>query len=104
MWGEPHSEPVAYRSGGHVVVHGVLADGDPLDITAADVFTVRDGRIVGMRAYADPSEVLQGGGASCPDSASVVDPRWNGSCRSDAESAGVGCCAVLAAFDAPRLN
>ncbi|MGW3041024.1 nuclear transport factor 2 family protein [Kitasatospora sp. NPDC001159] len=62
MWSELHSEPVAYRSGEHVVivhhVHGVLADGNPSGITAADVFTVRDGRIVSMHAYADPSEVL----------------------------------------------
>ncbi|MEU9075506.1 nuclear transport factor 2 family protein [Kitasatospora sp. NPDC004745] len=62
MWGEMHSEPTAYRRGEDVVivhhVHGVLTDGSPLDITAADVFTLRDGLVVAMHAHADPAEVL----------------------------------------------
>ncbi|MGA5822357.1 nuclear transport factor 2 family protein [Kitasatospora sp. NPDC094028] len=62
MWSEMHSEPVAHRRGEDVVivhhVHGLLTDGSPLDITVADVFTVRDGQVVRMRAYADPAEVL----------------------------------------------
>ncbi|MEV7599061.1 nuclear transport factor 2 family protein [Kitasatospora sp. NPDC089797] len=62
MWRELHSERTAYRRGGEVVivhhVHGVLTDGEPLDITAADVFTVRDGLVVRMHAHADPAEVL----------------------------------------------
>jgi ketosteroid isomerase-like protein len=62
VWRELHSEPVAHRRGGTVVIvhhaHGVLTDGSALDITVADVFTVRDGRIVSMHAYADPAEVL----------------------------------------------
>jgi hypothetical protein len=31
---------------------------DPADVTVADVFTVENGRVVRMRAYADPAEVL----------------------------------------------
>ncbi|MFF2077989.1 nuclear transport factor 2 family protein [Kitasatospora sp. NPDC058162] len=62
MWSELHSEPAAYRRGADVVivhhVHGTLTDDSPLDLTAADVFTLRDGRVVTMHAYADPAEVL----------------------------------------------
>ncbi|GGM24499.1 nuclear transport factor 2 family protein [Dactylosporangium sucinum] len=60
-WLELHSEPTATRRGGRVVVvhrvHGVVQDLSIRDVTVADVFTVRDGRIVHMQAYADPSAV-----------------------------------------------
>jgi ketosteroid isomerase-like protein len=64
-WAELHSEPTATRRGGDpagdIVVehhlHGVLRDGTPHQATVADVFTVRDGRVVRMRAYADPADV-----------------------------------------------
>ncbi|MFB7911942.1 nuclear transport factor 2 family protein [Kitasatospora sp. NPDC056076] len=64
MWSELHSEPTAYRRGADVVivhhVHGTLTDGDALDLTVADVFTLHGGRVVSMHAHADPAEVLRG--------------------------------------------
>lgn len=60
-WRELHSEPTAARRGDRVVVlhhaHGVLVDGSPGEMTVADVFTVRDGEVVHMQAYADPAAV-----------------------------------------------
>jgi ketosteroid isomerase-like protein len=62
MWAELVSEPTAHRRGDKIVVihrvHGRLADGTPHDATVADVFTVEDGRVVAMTAYADPSQAL----------------------------------------------
>jgi ketosteroid isomerase-like protein len=62
MWAELVSEPTAHRRGDKIVVvhrvHGRLVDGNPHDATVADVFTVVDGRVVGMTAYADPAEAL----------------------------------------------
>jgi ketosteroid isomerase-like protein len=59
-WRELRSEPQATVLGGNVVVvhhvHGTLVDGTVRSGTVADVFTLRDGRVVSMRAYADPDE------------------------------------------------
>lgn len=64
MWSELHSEPKPHRRGDDIVivhrVHGRLADGTSQEGTVADVFTVRDGRVVRMNAYADPGEALKG--------------------------------------------
>jgi ketosteroid isomerase-like protein len=61
-WSSVVSEPTAHRRGDRIVVvhhvHGILADGTPQEATVADVFTVRDGRVVRMVAYADPTEAL----------------------------------------------
>jgi ketosteroid isomerase-like protein len=35
-----------------------MVDGSTPDITVADVFTVKDGQVVRMKAYADPAEAL----------------------------------------------
>jgi ketosteroid isomerase-like protein len=35
-----------------------MTDGSTRDVTVADVFTVRDGQAIRMRAYADPAEAL----------------------------------------------
>jgi ketosteroid isomerase-like protein len=62
QWAELTSEPTPYRRGEDIVivhhVHGRLADGTPRDMTVADVFTLRDGRVIRMHAYADPAEAL----------------------------------------------
>jgi ketosteroid isomerase-like protein len=62
MWAELTSEPTAHRRGDTIVVvhrvHGRLVDGSAHDVTVADVFTVSDGRVVKMTAYADPAEAL----------------------------------------------
>jgi ketosteroid isomerase-like protein len=56
------SETTPYRRGEHIVivhhVSGRMVDGSTLDVTVADVFTVQDGQVVRMRAYADPAEAL----------------------------------------------
>lgn len=55
---EPHAHP---RDHDIVVVvrhHGTLQDETPADVTVADVFTVREGRVVRMEAFADPSEAF----------------------------------------------
>lgn len=61
MWSELHSEPTATRRGANIVVlhhaYGTLADGTPHDVTVADVFTVHNGLVTRMQAYADPTEV-----------------------------------------------
>ncbi|WP_238016399.1 nuclear transport factor 2 family protein [Dactylosporangium sp. AC04546] len=58
-WLELHSEPSATRRGDRIVVvhhvHGVVQDLSIRDVTVADVFTVADGRVVRMQAYADPA-------------------------------------------------
>ncbi|MFC5006611.1 nuclear transport factor 2 family protein [Dactylosporangium cerinum] len=62
-WAELHSEPVAHRRGDQVVivhhVWGVLRDGSRGEATVADVFTVEDGRVVLMMAYADPADAFR---------------------------------------------
>jgi ketosteroid isomerase-like protein len=55
-------EPTPYPRADDVVIvvrhHGRLCDGDAADVTVADVFTIRDGQVVRMEAFADPREVL----------------------------------------------
>ena len=62
MWAELVSEATPYRRGRDIVIvhhlSGRLTDGSPRDVTVADVFTVQDGRVVRMQAYANPSEAL----------------------------------------------
>jgi ketosteroid isomerase-like protein len=61
-WSEMVSEPTAHRRGDKIVVvhhvSGRLVDGTPGDVTVADVFTVENGQVVKMTAYADPTEAL----------------------------------------------
>jgi len=65
LWAEFASEPTPHRRGDDIVivhhVSGRLIDGTPHDVTVADVFTVRDGVVVRMKAYADPAEALASG-------------------------------------------
>jgi ketosteroid isomerase-like protein len=60
-WAELASERTAYRRGPDIVVlhhvTGLLTDGTAQDATVADVFTVENGRVVRMRAYADPAAI-----------------------------------------------
>jgi ketosteroid isomerase-like protein len=62
MWAELVSEASAVRRGDDIViihhVSGRLIDGSSHEATVADVFTVRDGKAVRMKAYADPAEAL----------------------------------------------
>jgi hypothetical protein len=62
MWSELTSERVRYRHGDRIVIihraRGRLADGALHDVTVADVFTVRDGRVVRMHAYSNPEEAF----------------------------------------------
>ncbi|MFF5228485.1 nuclear transport factor 2 family protein, partial [Dactylosporangium sp. NPDC000521] len=62
-WGELHSEPVAHRRGDQIVivhrVWGTLRDGTAASATVADVFTVEDGKVVLMMAYADPADAFR---------------------------------------------
>lgn len=63
-WAELVSEPAAHRHGEDIAVvhhvHGVTVDGTPAEATVADVYTLREGKVVRMQAYADPAEVLPG--------------------------------------------
>jgi ketosteroid isomerase-like protein len=56
------SEPTAHRRADRIVVvhhvHGILADGTPQEATVADVFTVENGHVTRMVAYADPAVAL----------------------------------------------
>jgi ketosteroid isomerase-like protein len=60
-WRTLDSRPTATRRGGQIVVEhhveGVLLDGTPQQATVADVFTVLDGKVTHMQAYADPADV-----------------------------------------------
>jgi len=62
MWADLVSEASAVRRGDDIViihhVSGRMNDGSARDVTVADVFSVRDGQVVKMRAYADPAEAL----------------------------------------------
>ena len=62
MWVDLVSEAAALRRGDDIViihhVSGRMTDGSARDVTVADVFTVRDGQVVTMKAYADPAEAL----------------------------------------------
>jgi ketosteroid isomerase-like protein len=64
-WAEFISEPTPHRRDDDIVIvhhlSGRLVDGSPHDVTVADVFTVRDGLVVRMKAYADPAEALPPG-------------------------------------------
>jgi ketosteroid isomerase-like protein len=61
-WSELVSEPTAHRRGDKIVVvhrvSGRLADGTANDVTVADVYTIENGKVVKMTAYADPAEAL----------------------------------------------
>ena len=46
---------------------GSVADG-----TVADVFTVRDGQVIRMQAYADPAQALGAGHQAAPDESRVM--------------------------------
>jgi ketosteroid isomerase-like protein len=63
MWAELVSQPTLYRRGEDIVIihhaFGRLVDGTPHDVTVADVFTLRDGQVIRMHAYADPTEPLR---------------------------------------------
>jgi ketosteroid isomerase-like protein len=66
---EGTSEPVQFISTGNLIVVFVHAHVRPLgshdwhDIDLADVYTIRDGRIVQMRAFANRQEALRWAGA-----------------------------------------
>ncbi len=55
-WASVTSEPTPYWNGEDIVivhhVFGTLADGTPNDVTVADVFSLVDGKVVWMQAYA----------------------------------------------------
>jgi ketosteroid isomerase-like protein len=61
-WAEFTSERTAHRRGSDIVVvhrvRGRLLDGTEHEAVAADVFTLREGQVVRMVAYADPADVL----------------------------------------------
>jgi ketosteroid isomerase-like protein len=61
-WARLESTPTAHRRGEQIVVvhhfSGELLDGSSAENTVADVFTVRDGLVTHMQAYADPQAVL----------------------------------------------
>jgi ketosteroid isomerase-like protein len=66
-WAELHSSATVYRQGDTIVarhhVHGQLASGAAHEATVADVFTVRDGLVVRMQAYADPADAERAHGS-----------------------------------------
>jgi ketosteroid isomerase-like protein len=61
-WRELTSEPLPRRVGEEIVVvhhvRGILEDGSAHEASVADVFSVREGAVVRMRAYADPEEAF----------------------------------------------
>jgi ketosteroid isomerase-like protein len=61
MWAELESRPEAHRQGRRIVVKhhvsGRMIDGTRHENTVADVFTVEDGCVVEMLAFADPDKV-----------------------------------------------
>jgi ketosteroid isomerase-like protein len=61
MWAKLQSRAEARRDGRHIVVthrlSGRLVDGSVRENTIADVFTVIDGRVTEMTAYANPTAV-----------------------------------------------
>jgi ketosteroid isomerase-like protein len=68
---EGTSEPVQFISAGNRIVVFVHAHVRPQgsrewhDIDLADVYTIRDGRIVQMQAFANRQEALRSAGAEC---------------------------------------
>ena len=61
-WKHLTSEPTPYRVGGEIVIvhelRGILQDGTALEASATDVFRLRGGRVVLMRAYEQPEEAF----------------------------------------------
>lgn len=61
MWAELRSQADARRHGRHVVVthrvSGRMHDGSHHENAVADVFTIENGRVTKMVAYADPEDV-----------------------------------------------
>jgi uncharacterized protein len=72
-WAEVNSEPERFITAGDrivVFVHArVRAKGSDQwqEVRLADVYTVRDGKIVGMRAFADRGEALRWVGVENPE-------------------------------------
>ena len=62
-WAELTVEAQAHEREGRIVIivrhRGRLTTGTERDVTVADVFTVRDSKVVHMQAYADPDEALR---------------------------------------------
>lgn len=62
-WTELTVEPHADEVNGRIVIvvrhRGRLVSGAARDVTVADVFTVREGQIVHMQAFANPEEALR---------------------------------------------
>lgn len=62
VWAEFESRPVAYRVGEQIVVvhhvNGTLHDGTASSAKVADVYQVRDGRVVSMHATTDIDAAL----------------------------------------------
>src|SRR5215208_418939 len=62
MWSDVTSETTPYRRGEKIIivhhVAGRMIDGSTQDVTVADVYTIRDGQVVRMQAYAHPAEAL----------------------------------------------
>jgi ketosteroid isomerase-like protein len=60
-WRELRSVATVTRRGERIIaehhLEGVLPDGTAHQATVADVFTLRDGLVVHMQAYADPDDV-----------------------------------------------
>jgi ketosteroid isomerase-like protein len=58
-WAELVSRPTPFRRGDKIVivhhVSGRMHDGSTPVVAVADVFTVEDGQVVRMKAYADPA-------------------------------------------------
>jgi ketosteroid isomerase-like protein len=65
MWSEFTSTPTAFGRGRRIVVFhhvtGMLQDGAAHENTVADVFTVEDGLVTHLQAYADPADAIQTG-------------------------------------------
>jgi ketosteroid isomerase-like protein len=63
MWTELESEATPYRHEDDIVivhhVRGRMADGGMHEATVADVFTVRNGVVVRMQAFADPEAAFE---------------------------------------------
>jgi ketosteroid isomerase-like protein len=63
QWASLTSQPTATRQGNDIVVvhhvHGVLLDGSAQEATVADVYTVVNGAVMRMQAYADPADAVR---------------------------------------------
>jgi ketosteroid isomerase-like protein len=63
QWDQFISEPSAQRYGENIVVihhfHGRTIDGEEGEGTVADVFTMKDGRAIRMKAYVEPNEAFR---------------------------------------------